>query len=337
MLSPFALVTLSLPLYASGSPLQPRQQQQQPRFNPNPNSGFDDPTFDIANPAFGTAIAAGYQGPFASQIDPSLVGPVSLVRSGTLSIGAVSNYTLPLYYSVSTNGSGYWWVTTDSSDKGNAAQLGINFSSKLKFAAQSLTANGMRGAEDVQVVDNTVVGRRGMVDFSPVRKLVAGNGTFAFPPAVNDPGSVGDEYYTPMIRLTNAGDEIWNAPIIAGVNADEAYLNQFCDGVPESMREDFYSKVHDRVLAICPSQSTVTIQLIKGFSFNKPVLYFAFDSSDPVPATIDDTNYAPRLQMIETGGDDSLFSGVERFFVATNGFTNADLPPGAPNNETHHP
>ena len=103
------------------------------------------------------------------------------------------------------------------------------------------------------------------------------------------------------------------------------------------IRDSFYSRVHDRVLAICPRESTVTIALINGFSFNKQVLYFSFDSSDPLPATIDDNNYAPRLQNIQTGGDDSLFSGVERFFVSTNGYTNADLPPGAPNNETHHP
>ena len=103
------------------------------------------------------------------------------------------------------------------------------------------------------------------------------------------------------------------------------------------MKEDFYSKVHDRVLAICPKESIVTVSLINGFSFGKSVLYFAFDASDPLPASLDDGNYSPRLANLETGGDDALFSGVERFFVATNGYTNADLPAGAPNNETHHP
>ena len=69
----------------------------------------------------------------------------------------------------------------------------------------------------------------------------------------------------------NAGGEVWNAPIIAG-NVDEDYLNQFCDGVPMEMQEDFYSKVHDRVLAICPRESTVTMSLVNGFSFSKSVL-----------------------------------------------------------------
>ena len=311
-------------------------RQDQPRFQPDPNSGFDDPTIDIANPAFGTAIAAGYQGPFASGYKKELVGPANLLRSGQLSIGAQSNYTLPVYNSLNTDGKRYWWVTTDTSDEGNAAQLGINFSPKLRFAAQGMTADGKTGAEEVRVVNNTVVGRRGIVDYSPVRKIVPNDGEFSFPPKMVQPGQVGDEWYTPLIQLANAGGEVWNAPIIAG-DLDEAWLNQYCDGVPEDKQEEFYSKVHDRVLAICPKDSTVTISLVNGFSFSKSVLYFAFDSSDPVPATLDDGNYAPRLKAIQVGGDDSLFSGVERFFVSANGYTDADLPPGAPNNETHHP
>lgn len=323
----------ALPSEVQGRSIDKRQANQ---FQPNPNSGFDDPTVDIASPAFGTTIAAGYQGPFASGYRKPLVGPLDLVRSGTLNIGVKSNYTLPLYNSVNVNGSRYWWVTTDTSDEGNAAQLGINFSPKLRFAAQGLTPDGLAGAETVNVVNNTIDGRRGMVDFSPVHNLQPGNGTFAFPPSVYQPGSVGDKYYTPLIRLANAGGEVWNAPIMAG-DVDEAYLNQFCDGVPQSMAQDFYSKVHDRVLAICPRDSTITLGLINGFSFGKSVLYLSLDSSDPVPATLDDNNYAPRLKSIQVGGDDSLFSGVERFFVSTNGYQNSDLPPGAPNNETHHP
>jgi len=43
------------------------------------------------------------------------------------------------------------------------------------------------------------------------------------------------------------------------------------------------------------------------------------------------------LANLRTGGDDSLFSGIERFFVNVNGYQDSDLPSGAPNNETHHP
>ncbi|KAL7940383.1 hypothetical protein V8C42DRAFT_362759 [Trichoderma barbatum] len=200
------------------------------------------------------------------------------------------------------------------SNEGNGNQLGINFLPKLRFAAQSRTADGLKGAEDVEIVNNTTVGSKGMVDFSPVCRLLPGSPQ-PFPPATADPGSVGDSFYRPLIQLTIAGGEVWNAPSIAG-DVTEEYLNRFCDSIPESMQEEFYSKVHDQVI-ICP--------------------LFCLDASDPLPATIDGGTFAPRLKAIKTGDDDAVFSGIERFFVATNGYTNRDLPSGAPHNESHHP
>ncbi|KAK3621122.1 hypothetical protein LTR56_022986 [Elasticomyces elasticus] len=310
-------------------------RRQASQFNPDPASGFDDPTVDIADPSFGTAIAAGYQGPMASYENHALVGPVDLLRSGQINLGPSPNYTLPVYQSSAISNETYWWIVTDSSDEGNAQQLGINFSPKLRFAAQGRTLDGLTAAEEVRIVDNTVGGRRGLVDFSPVRNIIPGHPS-PFPPNHVQPGSVGDEFYTPLIQLTNGGGEIWNAPIIAG-DVTEEYLNQFCDGIPPDILEDFRSKVHDQVLAICPREQTVTLATIHGFSFGKSVLYLIADGSDPLPATLDGGTYASRLGALPTGGDDALFSGVERFFVCTNGYTDADLPPGAPNNETHHP
>ena len=124
--------------------------------------------------------------------------------------------------------------------------------------------------------------------------------------------------------------------IIAG-NLDDDYLNQFCDGVPADQLTDFRSKVHDQVLSICPRDQVVTLATIRGFSFSKSVLYLVADGSDPVPATIDGGTYAKRLAAIRTGDDDALFSGIERFFVCTNGFTNKDVRAGGPHNESHHP
>ncbi|KAI9880841.1 MAG: hypothetical protein M1830_010436 [Pleopsidium flavum] len=305
------------------------------QFNANPASGFDDPTIQIADPSFGNAIKAGYQGPMASYEDHALVGPVDLLRNGHVNYGVSPNFTLPLYYGMSASNKSYWWIVTDTSDQGNAQQLGLNFSPKLRFAAQGVAGNGMTGAEQLNIVNNTVYGRRGLVDFSPVRHLVPGNST-PFPPASVQPGSVGDGEYTPLLQLKNAGYEVWNAPIVAG-DVDDNYLNQFCDGVPAAQAADFYSKVHDQVLSICPRDSIVTLDTVRGFSFGKSVLYLVADGSDPLPATIDGGTYAPRLKLVQTGADDALFSGVERFFVNTNGYTNGDLPGGAPNNETHHP
>ena len=94
------------------------RRQMPDEFNPSPSSGLDDPTIQIADPAFGTAIQAGYQGPMASYENHGLVGPVDLLRSGTLNDGVVSNYTAPLYYGVSLDNRPYWWIVTDSSDQG---------------------------------------------------------------------------------------------------------------------------------------------------------------------------------------------------------------------------
>ena len=187
------------------------RRQNPSKFDPNPLSGFDDPTVDIADPSFATAIAAGYQGPFASNNDHALVGPVDLLRSGNVNYGANPNITIPLYYGTSAGGNGYWWIVTDTSDEGNSVQLGLNFAPKLRFCAQGMTSSGLKGAEQLEIVNNTVAGRVGMVDFSPVRNIVPGSPQ-PFPPAHIQPGSVGDDNYTPLIQLTNAGSEVWNAP-----------------------------------------------------------------------------------------------------------------------------
>jgi hypothetical protein len=99
--------------------LIPKRQSTPPnQFNPAPNSGFDDPTVQIADPSFATAIKAGYQGPMASYEDHALVGPVDLMRNGMVNYGVVPNFTTPLYAGVSEGDENYWWIVTDSSDEG---------------------------------------------------------------------------------------------------------------------------------------------------------------------------------------------------------------------------
>lgn len=204
-----ATVSFASPL--SRRSLHPRQSFPS-EFNPDPLSGFDDPTIDIADPSFATAIQAGYQGPFASYEQHELVGPVDLLRNGHVNFGPNPSFTLPLYEGLSAANTKYWWIVTDSSDEGNAKQLGVNFSPKLRFAAQGQTSGGLKGAEQLEIVNNTVGGREGMVDFSPVRSIVPGDSS-PFPPKSVQPGSVGDSNYTPLIQLTNAGYEVWNAPV----------------------------------------------------------------------------------------------------------------------------
>ncbi len=54
-----------------------------------------------------------------------------------------------------------WYVVTDTSDKENAAALGINFSGKLKFAAVGRGARTARLAADFSLSFSS-----GKVDFS---------------------------------------------------------------------------------------------------------------------------------------------------------------------------
>src|SRR5205814_3192862 len=99
-----------LPFSSSRALTMPSRQmhrRQSNRFSPSPSSGFDDPTIQIADPSFGTAIQAGYQGPMAADVNPALVGSVNLLRSGSLNFGTKPNYTLPLYYGNSSGNESY--------------------------------------------------------------------------------------------------------------------------------------------------------------------------------------------------------------------------------------
>jgi hypothetical protein len=113
----------TLPGRRNGAHLKPQKRQSQNQFNPSPDSGFDDPTVQIADPAFGTAIQAGYQGPMASDEDPGLVGPVNLLRNGQVHFGVTPNFTTPLYFGVSAKNSSYWYIVTDSSDEGESLHV----------------------------------------------------------------------------------------------------------------------------------------------------------------------------------------------------------------------
>jgi hypothetical protein len=80
-----------------------------------------------------------------------------------------------------------------------------------------------------------------------------------------------------------------------------------------------YRRVHDEVVAIDPNNMTVTLNLVNGFSFGRPVWYLSMDANDPVVAAIEGASFAPAMQRIQVGGDDSFSSAVERIFIAING------------------
>jgi len=269
-------------------------------------------------PEVGASVPESYFGPMPSEVDKNLVGPVQLLRSGPMGDDGMS-ITLPLYRGQMTDGRNVWYILTDTTDKENAEGLGLNFASKLAYAD---VGNAARDA--TLEADASLTFRRGTVDFGPERTLVPGPDDAPFPPAEAQPGSVGDEDYTPLVRIRNqAGTPIYNAPVVAFDVSPEQI--SFCDGSPD------YSLVHDRVLSICPDGDgngggTVTIALTPIFSFARPSVYMSTEASDPMVATLDQATFAPALGDIATGRDDSAFSAIERLFVTANGPTGADNP-----------
>jgi hypothetical protein len=222
--------------------------------------------------------------------------------------------TLPLYRGeIKETGESVWYIVTDTSDPEQAKALGINFSAKLAFAENS---RSVRVAETR--FDGTLLFHWGSVDFSPERSLVPGNSTIEseppFPPVSFQPGAIGDELYSPLVKITNSENRIYNAPMVA-FNVEEEDID-FCDTAPD------YSLVHDKVVHICPSEGTVTLELTSGFSFAKPVLYLSTDANNELPAALEGAVYAPGLRDVAVGNDDSLFSAVERIFGFINGPTN---------------
>ena len=272
-----------------------------------------------APPSIGTDVPLTYFGPLPSEVDPKLIGPVKLLKAAQVDLNA-STVTLPLYKGqITGNSSGpgagknVWYVLTDTTDKGNAEALGLNFSPKLVYSDVG------KGARVATLEKNaTLTFNAGTVDFAPNRTVVPGDAPNAFPPQVAKPGSVGDSDYTPVVRVQNAGNHIYNAPIVAyDVDAQDI---SFCNGNPD------HSLVHDKVVKICPEDMTVTLKAVSGFSFARPVLYMSLDASDPMTATLEIATVAPKLREIPIGRDDSAFSAVERLFAFANGPTGKNNP-----------
>ena len=288
---------------------QQRGQQSQMQNLPEEQQGDDDVA--PAPPSIGADIPLTYFGPAPSTVQKELVGPLQLLRSGTVDKNQ-STITLPLYQGhLRGTGETVWYILTDTTDKGNADALGINWSPKLAYSAP--------GARVATLLPNaTLEFHSGTVDFSPEHRVTPGNSSNPFPPSVAQPGSMGDKDYSPLVLVENAAGQIYNAPIVAfGVDASQI---NFCEGNAD------YSLVHDKVVSICPGEGTVTIKLTSGFSFARPVVYLSMEASVPLAAALESATVAPKLANIRTGQDDSAFSAVERIFVFANGPTGQDNP-----------
>ncbi len=273
----------------------------------------DDQEIAPAPPSIGADVPVTYFGPPPSSVKRELVGPYQELKAGKVDLDK-GTITLPLYEGALKSGETVWYIVTDTDDKGNADALGLNYSSKLTF---SEVGRAVRKA----TLDSKfkLVFEAGKVDFAPRRSATPGDAPNFFPPKQFQPGSVGDREYSPLVKILNAGGHIYNAPMLA-FNVSAERLNQFCDGNPD------YSIVHDKVVKICPREKTVTLQLTTGFSFAKPVFYLSTDTNNTLTATAEASTFAPGLEDIQGGGDDSLFSPVERIFAFVNGPTGKGNP-----------
>ena len=273
---------------------------------PGPGAIGPGPGCDLfpAPPSVGASVPLSYFGPSPSTTNPSLVGPVQLLNSGTVD-AAHGTITVPLYKGrLAGSNKAVWYILTDVDNADVAAELGLNFSAKLTFASQAARVGNLDA-------DGNIVFQKGTVNFAPKRDVVPGPAGAEFPPKSFAPGSVGDANYSPFVRIANAANVIYNAPMVAfDVSANEI---NFPNGNVN------YSKVHDQVVAIDPINMTVTLNLINGFSFGRPVWYISMDASIPLAAAIEHNTYAPLMAKLVLGHDDSFASPVERIFIATNG------------------
>jgi hypothetical protein len=320
-LSVMAAAITFFPAVASA---QGRQEQQEGGLlragnGPGPAANGPGPGCNIIPPlaSIGTKVDISQFPPPDSLTDPELAGPVQLLKSGKFDIpieqltkinvpaGTLrGTITLPLFKGAVKTSFGLkpaWYIILDAGDPAEAERLGVNFSKKLHNAGDAARSATRRP-------DGTFLFESGLVDFSPNREVMAGSEEKPFPPSIAQPGSVGDSDYSPLV---NVGGIIYDAPVVAAAVEDN-YIN-FPNGNPN------YALVHDQVIAIDPVHRTVTLSLINGFSFGKPVFYISTESSDPTVSAIEGNTFAPRLQKIETGVDDIERSAVERIFIATNG------------------
>src|SRR5467141_2726420 len=288
---------------------------------PGPAANGPGPGCNIIPPlaSIGTKVDISQFPPADSLTNPDLAGPVQLLKSGKFDIPIEEltsvnvpagtprgTITLPLFKGAVNTPFGLkpvWYIILDAGDQAEAERLGVNFSKKLHNAGNAARPATLRD-------DGTFLFESGLVDFSPNRQVQAGSQEKPFPPSIANPGSVGDADYSALVR---ANGIVYDAPVIAAA-VDDAQIN-FPNGDPD------YGLVHDQVISIDPANRTVTLSLINGYSFGKPVFYISTESSDPTVSAIEGNTFAPRLRKIQTGVDDIKRSAVERIFIATNGAT----------------
>jgi hypothetical protein len=199
--------------------------------------------------------------------------------------------TLPLYRGTS-RGRTVYYVMLDASDGNFAQQFGLNTSQKLANAA------GSAGVQTVSIIDG-VVDFPATVDFSPIRQVTPG--PEGFPPAVAQPGAVGETGYSPLIQMPDG--VIVNAPHLVN-NTGSA----------------------DKVVNVDLINGKVVYRETNAFQGGDPIKYISTESSSPVAAALENATFAPALDALPALGDDSTASSRGPLAGFVNGQTGATNP-----------
>ena len=208
-----------------------------------------------------------------------------------------ANVTLPLFKGIGPSGKPTYYILTETSDFIISKIFGVNYAPKL------IHGRGSDGSQEV-TIKRGFIQFRGDVDFSPVRRVEPGNGPFAFPPSVAEPGSIGDDEYSSLVVLPSG--LVINAQIIANSTG-----------------------LHDRIISIDIPRRRVTMELLDGFQGGDQFYYhLVTDATAAGPAAIELGTLAPRMAKLPAFGQSSLFEFTTfiGFSPVTNGETGADNP-----------
>jgi hypothetical protein len=186
--------------------------------------------------------------------------------------------TLPLHAG-RAGGTAFWYVVLDASTSSWASHFGVNRSNKLENAGAA--AQPGRFVDGVLVVDATV-------DFTPVRSVDAGR-----------PGSVGDDGYSPLVRLPDGA--VIDAPHVMNATGR-----------------------HDKVVSV--QAGTVRLRETEGRSRGEVVHYVSTDASKAGPAALEGATLAPRLDRAPAPGQDGTDSSRASLAAFVNGRTGANDP-----------
>ena len=205
---------------------------------------------------------------------------------------------LPLHRGRLSSGETVWFVLTDVSDFATSKKMGLTWAPSLS-KAKDLTSTRVAEMDE----SNNLTFKSGRVDFSPVQTLTAGEAPHFFPPKLARAGSVGDAHYSPLVRVANRNDIVFNAPMIA-FNVGPEKIS-FCGGNPD------YSVVTDSVASICPDNGTVDLKLRFGFADGKHLRYLSFDANSEESAALEASTFAPaESDILQSGATEIIYTIV---------------------------